>query len=832
MIADTQGGCYKVEVRLEERPSGEPRQWVRFTVPGCEAEEMEYLRFMGRPNNIPSDGEAKREASRQKQALMKDWKAKAAETKPTAPAFEMLHVESDRSPHADGFDPLKHMTVYYLLDGKEQHDLPSSLDRMFRTYPERYPPEAVTMVRKAIADKVKSLREQCSPKDAIVKQQSSLAAVPALIVEVNAGSEPMIQGDEQQNVPLVEAAAPLLVEEPVTKPEPAAPGHKPWMDIMKKGHHGAEQAAPKKFHAIKLLDVSKDEAGELSIGAIIEGEQKQWRVTDLEREISEKSTQYPPLALEMLRDKVTRWKTEHEAKSKGRDPVDELLNIARQDGQAEFFHDAARVPFVKVESGDHHEVKAILESDYSEWIKYQAVKAQGKAPKKEPLNQTIDTIAVLARFEGEERDVFIRKGEHDGAFYYDLCNDRWQAVRITSEGWEMVDDPPVMFRRFDHMRPQEVPLGGRSQALDELVQLVNTSDEMRRLLKYQLTASQVPRINQYNAFFLGPQGSTKSTGNDIFKALDDPGTDNRDALPTKEDDLDLHLSKRHTAAYDNISRITQEVSDMLTRANSMGRSSRRALYTNNEEYSRRYKTKIVLNAIDLESGVRPDLLDRTIIYNCEVVTEAQRMGQDEVNARIEELRPYALGACLDTLVKAMPIYHELKGRKGWSPRLKDAYLWMMAIAKVDGMAEADFEALFKKVIERRDSDAMEGDPLAVALEFVAARDGFVGTAGQLHEWLNDPGMNIPEACHIDIKDKTWPKSGIALGKRLPRIIAPLRSRGVFVYQCYHFEVGRNFTDKVRDLNWAKRGSGAYRDQDRMILIAKADIKGTEARSEA
>lgn len=211
----------------------------------------------------------------------------------------------------------------------------------------------------------------------------------------------------------------------------------------------------------------------------------------------------------------------------------------------------------------------------------------------------------------------------------------------------------------------------------------------------------------------------------------------------------------------------------------MTRSSRRALYNNNDENNKRYWTKIVLNAIGLESAVRPDLLDRTIIYNCEVVTEERRLGKEEVDARIERLRLYPLGAALDLLIKAIPVYHELKERRWkWAPCLKDAYLWMMAIAKVAAMNEKDFEKLFKDVIDRRDSDAMEGDPLAVALDHVSRMDGFVGTAGQLHEWLNDPELDIPERCHIDVKDKVWPRSGITLGIHLPRLIAPLRSRNV------------------------------------------------------
>jgi hypothetical protein len=511
--------------------------------------------------------------------------------------------------------------------------------------------------------------------------------------------------------------------------------------------------------------------------------------------------------------------------------VDSLIRYARQGGRAEFFHNSANIPFARVEVCGHHEVRAIGEQDFTDWIKYQAVKTTGRAPKKDPLNQAIDTVSVIARFEGEEREVYIRKGEHDGVFYYDLCNNQWQAVRITAEGWEIVDDPPVMFRRFDKMRPQVAPIGGHPEKLDDLLSLINTSNESRKQLKSHMVTSLVPHILEYNAFFLGPQGSTKSTGTDIFKAFIDPGTDNRDSLPPRVDDLDLHLSKRCVASYDNISKITAELSDTLTRA-SRGSSSRRRLFTDNDENSRSYSAQIVLNAIGLESGVRPDLLDRTIIYICEVVEESKRLGQEEVDRRIEELMPYAFGAALDILVKAIPVHDELKKRKGWSPRLKDSYLWMMAATKAMGKntaaEEGEFETAFRSFIERRDSDAMEGDPLAVAVEHVAKQYGFVGTATQLHEWINDFQRNIPELCHIDTKDKGWPKSGIALGIHLPRIIAPLRSRGVYVYQAYRFELEKTFdVATLRTLDRPKADLTSFRDQERMIIISPREAKKIE-----
>ena len=77
-------------------------------------------------------------------------------------------------------------------------------------------------------------------------------------------------------------------------------------------------------------------------------------------------------------------------------------------------------------------------------------------------------LAGEAKFDGAERRVHVRvaagerelreHGEHDlkvsnaPAYWIDLCNDKWQAVIVTPEGWQVVDRPPVMFARTATMK--------------------------------------------------------------------------------------------------------------------------------------------------------------------------------------------------------------------------------------------------------------------------------------------------------------------------------------------------------------------------------------------
>ena len=63
-----------------------------------------------------------------------------------------------------------------------------------------------------------------------------------------------------------------------------------------------------------------------------------------------------------------------------------------------------------------------------------------------------------ACFDGPECPVYTRLATHNSMIYLDLANDHWQAVKVTTTGWQIVTDPPVKFRRTRGMLPLPAPM--------------------------------------------------------------------------------------------------------------------------------------------------------------------------------------------------------------------------------------------------------------------------------------------------------------------------------------------------------------------------------------
>jgi hypothetical protein len=78
------------------------------------------------------------------------------------------------------------------------------------------------------------------------------------------------------------------------------------------------------------------------------------------------------------------------------------------------------------------------------------------------LQSALNAIKARAGFDGPERKVFIRIAELNGKLYRDLANSNWQAVEIDDNGWRMVSNPPVRFRRAAGMQPLPLPIEGKS----------------------------------------------------------------------------------------------------------------------------------------------------------------------------------------------------------------------------------------------------------------------------------------------------------------------------------------------------------------------------------
>ena len=181
----------------------------------------------------------------------------------------------------------------------------------------------------------------------------------------------------------------------------------------------------------------------------------------------------------------------------------------------------------------------------------------------------MNVIEAKALFDGPERVVHVRVGDHDGKLYLDLCDETWQAVEIDAKAWRVIADPPVRFRRSPGMKPLPIPLRGGS--IDELRPFLNVKSDEDFVLAVAYLLAALRSRGPYPVLALaGEQGSAKSTFAKILKCLVDPNTAALRSLPREDRDLFIAAHNGHILAFDNVSGLKPWISDTLCRLSTGG----------------------------------------------------------------------------------------------------------------------------------------------------------------------------------------------------------------------------------------------------------------------
>ena len=127
--------------------------------------------------------------------------------------------------------------------------------------------------------------------------------------------------------------------------------------------------------------------------------------------------------------------------------ADTLVRLA---SEAELFHAADLTAYATFSRDGHRETYAISSHGFKSWLRHRFYEEMKSSPGSETFRSALGTIEAKAIFSGEQHEVYLRVAEHDGAIYIDLGNKAWSAVEGTPDGWRIVGEPPVRFRRRHH----------------------------------------------------------------------------------------------------------------------------------------------------------------------------------------------------------------------------------------------------------------------------------------------------------------------------------------------------------------------------------------------
>lgn len=390
------------------------------------------------------------------------------------------------------------------------------------------------------------------------------------------------------------------------------------------------------------------------------------------------------------------------------------------------------------------------------------------------MRQALNVIEAKAIFDGPEITLSLRVAEFENALWYDLANGAWQAVKITPDGWAVVDSPPILFRRFKNTAAQVLPERGGS--LDLLKKYINLKDkEDWMLLTALIIHTYIPGIPHAIPVFYGDKGAAKTTAQRVIRKLVDPAIRDTMTLPNDKNELVLMLMTNYAPCFDNLDGLSPWQSDMLCQAATGGGISKRELYTDMDEVILSFLRCPMLNGINLVAS-RDDLLDRSVLFKLDRIDEENRKTEKEFWQEFETDRPLILGAISDTLAGALKIYPTVK--LPVLPRMADFATWGYAIMEAAGGAGLAFLQAYRKNIAGAVEEAVTSDIIGAAvIEFMTDKDEWKGTATDLIEKLNE----LPS---VDEKDKAWPKRPNTLTRRLNRIKSALADYGIRVNTDY------------------------------------------------
>lgn len=477
----------------------------------------------------------------------------------------------------------------------------------------------------------------------------------------------------------------------------------------------------------------------------------------------------PPFPVDLAVGKVdAAWAkyptTAKKASARGPSAGDKLIEIALR---CELFHDDRRDTYAVFEESGVRRTLRLRSREFRRHLVHTFYRENQGGSGRDAVNLAIDVADAKAVHQGEMHRLEVRFAGTGEEIWIDLVDDRWRAVKVTAAGWEVVDRPPILFRRYSHQNALPEPVAGGN--LLDLLDLINLKDEADQILTLSwLVSVPIVTIPRPGLVLHGIKGSGKSCTAKVLRECLDPSA--LDGLDIPRDPSELAQQLDHTAVpwLDNLSKVHGWQADRLCAAITGGGFRKRELYTDADDILMNFRRTMVITGINIPTSA-PDLLDRMIMIELE--PPSTRREEAVLWEKFRTLHPSIFGGLLDTLAEAMRLRPGV--HLSQPPRMADFARWAAAIAEAMGYGANTFEEIYRANAARQVEEVVSSDPVAAAVIPFAGEVGtWCGTASDLLTCLNN--RNDKQ------KDPEWPRRAAELGKRLKVLLPSLKESGVTV----------------------------------------------------
>lgn len=470
----------------------------------------------------------------------------------------------------------------------------------------------------------------------------------------------------------------------------------------------------------------------------------------------------------ILDAEVAQLQSENDSSSSDENPqqngiVEQLVEMVEAMG--ELFHDKSGDGYITINADGHRKTYALDSVTFKEFVAHRFFKATRKAIKAQQLSDAMMTLTGFAKHDGECREVHIRVAQDGDGYLLDMCDDSWQALRVSSTGIEATSQPSQRFIRPNGALPLFQP--DKAGDLEDLLLLINIDRKQAPIVVAVICDLLRPETAYPVTEITGEHGSGKSATQANIRALIDPKDVALRSPPRKEEDIFIAAKNNHIVSYNNASHLTPDYQDALCTLSTGGGYASRKLYSNGEEHSYDAKRPILINGI-VPVATQADLMSRVVQVHCPKIKN--RVSDADLDARLKKHGPRALGFILVTFSKALALLPAIEIED--APRLMDFAGLGEAVARVMGENPGAFLTQYRQTLAAAATRSIEGAPVIQQLvDHMDNRDHLESTVGGLLQTLTESKTSVPRA---------WPKSARGFRELLDRYRDAMRQMDVTI----------------------------------------------------
>lgn len=468
-----------------------------------------------------------------------------------------------------------------------------------------------------------------------------------------------------------------------------------------------------------------------------------------------------------------------------------------------FTHDGET--FATVSVLQHRETYRLRSRAFRRWMASEFYAEAGTVPGGQAIEDAIRVLDAEAFRQNRSWIPAIRVAEHEGLIYLDLADAEWRVVEIGAKGWcvRAAEDVPVRFIRPIGMRPLPFPEAGGSIA--DISNFVNVNSDDLPLVFGWLVAALRPTGPFPIAVLIGESGAAKTSTARVLRSLVDPNAALLRSPPREERDLLVAAKNSWVVGLDNISSVSDWLSDGICRISTGGGYGARQLHTDTDEIIFSATRPFILNGIGEIAG-RSDLADRSIVLHLPPIADSERRSDREFWRSFHLEHPFMLGSLLGAVSVALSRASHVNLEA--MPRMADFAQWAVAAepawaikyGNVSEPIESQFLARYTDNIAGLVDASIENDAVASAVRGLAVDTSetlaFMPDGSEFYGWIGTPTalfeiLRDRVGDRIASSPRSFPQAANALSARLRRAGRPLRAIGVFVeIERFHKDRGR------------------------------------------